>query len=593
MEINFKYITFQNILSFGALPTTIRFESGISLISGKNGEGKSSILDALSFCLYGQPYRKIKIKELQNRKNKTDLKVSCEFVVDGKDNILITRCMNPDKISIEKNGEDIDLLSSKKLNQDEIDKIIGINYQMFKQVISLAVNYNKPFLSQTLNEKREIVEQIFNIVIFGQMLKLLKKRNVDSKTKNEINNRSLVLVEQHIKSLRKRISELKDAHNNFQVNKDKDIENIDKKIKEYMSEKIEIDRNYQESMNNHKNEDNNNLLDNLNTYKNEKEIVIKNINENEYIIKSSEKMKTSIGEYDKCPVCNTKITEDHKKIEIERLTNEIDSKIKILEILKVERTYKEKEIEIIEKLIFDINDNNQKIKNLENALAKIEKEISHNEEHRNEVLERKLDIDVNSIENELELKKSEYKILWNDNKLLKQNLINNDIIQNILSENGIKAYFFKKLIPILNKKINEYIKIFELPIIIQFDEFMNETIYNMDNLRSNISYHAYSEGEKKRIDMSILLSFINITKTISNWNCNILMIDELLDSAIDENGLEKLVWSLKNLTYESKNLSIYIISHRIQQDYISQFKNCINVQKNSNGFSEVIFNKEI
>ena len=176
---------------------------------------------------------------------------------------------------------------------------------------------------------------------------------------------------------------------------------------------------------------------------------------------------------------------------------------------------------------------------------------------------------------------------------LKQNLINNDIIQNILSENGIKAYFFKKLIPILNKKINEYIKIFELPIIIQFDEFMNETIYNMDNLRSNISYHAYSEGEKKRIDMSILLSFINITKTISNWNCNILMIDELLDSAIDENGLEKLVWSLKNLTYESKNLSIYIISHRIQQDYISQFKNCINVQKNSNGFSEVIFNKEI
>jgi hypothetical protein len=142
-------------------------------------------------------------------------------------------------------------------------------------------------------------------------------------------------------------------------------------------------------------------------------------------------------------------------------------------------------------------------------------------------------------------------------------------------------------------KVNEYIKLFELPVIIHFDELMNEKITNLENLRSEISYYAYSEGEKKRIDMSILLSFISITKIISNWNCNLLIIDELLDSAIDEAGLEKLVGSLKNMSQDSKDLSIYIISHRLQQDYNTQFKKVLNIQKTNNGFSEIIPTKEV
>ncbi len=112
----------------------------------------------------------------------------------------------------------------------------------------------------------------------------------------------------------------------------------------------------------------------------------------------------------------------------------------------------------------------------------------------------------------------------------------------------------------------------------------------MDNLRNDIPYFSYSEGEKKRIDMAILLSFIDITKTISNWNCNLLIIDELLDGAMDETGLEKLVHSLKNMTYDIKGLGIYIISHRLQQDYASQFKRCLQITKDKHGFSDIIIN---
>ena len=116
---------------------------------------------------------------------------------------------------------------------------------------------------------------------------------------------------------------------------------------------------------------------------------------------------------------------------------------------------------------------------------------------------------------------------------------------------------------------------------------MNEKITNYENMNGDISYYSYSEGEKKRIDMSILLSFISITKTISNWNCNLLLIDELLDSAIDEGGLDKLVSSLKNMTYET-NLCVYIISHRLQQDYSSRFNTCLQIEK-IDSFSKISY----
>jgi len=117
---------------------------------------------------------------------------------------------------------------------------------------------------------------------------------------------------------------------------------------------------------------------------------------------------------------------------------------------------------------------------------------------------------------------------------------------------------------------------------------MNEKITNLENLRSEISYYAYSEGEKKRIDMAILLSFISITKIILNWNSNILLVDELLDSAVDETGLELMLNSLKNLVNDNKDLSIFVISHRLNNDYSNHFKKTLIIEKNLNGFSTTV-----
>jgi len=591
MVVKFKRLTFQNILSFGASPTTIDFKHGVNLISGKNGSGKSALLDALSFCLYGKPYRSIKIKELLNRRNKRNLKVTCEFMVDNNDEFVVTRTLTPDKLEILKNGEELELLSSKRLNQEELDKIVGIDHTMFRQVISLAVNYNRPFLSLGLWEKREIIEQIFNIVVFGQMLKVLKKKNVDIRTKAEVNDRSVALLEQHLKSLRKRVLELTDAQNNFQSNKANDLSAIDDRIKAYLNDKIDIEAKISDiSKQITLNEFEEATLKEL---KASRDKIIRYQNGKEYNIKSSTKTIKSLESHTVCPLCQTEITPEHKESEIDRLAGEIEKDKSIIDDLQIDRKEAEDKIREQEDALKELNTLQFSSKSLKDKLEMIDRELAVAEERRNEILNREIEFNLGSVQEEFEERKDEYKLLWKETEGIKKTLKNNDVIQGILSESGIKAYFFKKLIPILNSKINEYIKLFELPAIIQFDEFMNEKITNLDNLKNDISYYSYSEGEKKRIDMSILLSFISITKTISNWNCNLLIIDELLDSAIDENGLEKLVGSLKTMAYDNKDLCVYIISHRLQQDYSSQFSSCLQVQKNGNSFSEINQMKEV
>lgn len=583
MIIRFNKIKFSNILSFGATETEIDFEKGFHLIVGANGSGKSAILDAISFCLFGQPYRKIKIKELINRKNRKSLSVTCYFTIDNNNEYIITRQIKPDKISIIKNGEDIDLLSSKKLNQDEIDKIIGVNYQMFKQVISLAVNYNKPFLALPAMEKRDIVEQIFNIKIFGQMLKIHKNNNNDLKIKSDINERAISIYEENIKSMRKRLKEAKEAAKNFQNNKEMDLKNlqirIDTKLKDLNDLKNKI--NY-----------NNDIIKELDNYDDIEELyiqqekIINKIKEKEYNIKTFNKNITLLNKSDgSCPLCNTAMTDELKEKELQRLNHNI-SKIEIsLDLLNNDKVDIESKIEIksaskkkTEQLINDI-------KKFEDQILMIEDDINHFQLSKNDIENRILNINLESISIEFDTKVEEYKKIWKENNSIKVKIKNNDIVTDILSENGIKSFLFKKLTPILNSKVNKYIQIFDLPVRIDFDEYMNERICNTDNLKREVSYYSYSEGEKKRIDTAILLAFIDVTKAICNWRSNIIIFDELLDSAVDSSGLDKMIDCLKQIA-QIDNLCAYVISHRLQD--ANGFSSRFEISKDFEGFSKII-----
>ena len=169
--------------------------------------------------------------------------------------------------------------------------------------------------------------------------------------------------------------------------------------------------------------------------------------------------------------------------------------------------------------------------------SSIESDLSHIEHQKKIIENRVLDIDLDAIKTEHVSKVNIYK---NDKETfddISKKVSNYEIVSKVLSEEGIKSYFFKRLIPILNKKINEYLNIFDLPISINFNSAMEESISEIGSNEKNISYNTFSEGEKKRIDIAILLSFISTMKMISNWNCNVLIFDEILDSATDSDGL--------------------------------------------------------
>ena len=156
----------------------------------------------------------------------------------------------------------------------------------------------------------------------------------------------------------------------------------------------------------------------------------------------------------------------------------------------------------------------------------------------------------------------------------------------MLGDEGIKTYFFAKLIPILNQKVNEYLDLFELPVTIVFDEYMTETINTLKD--KNVSYMSFSEGEKKRIDIAILLSFIETTKKISNWGCNLIIFDELLDNSTDSDGLDKIFDAIKEMLYHDTELCIYIISHReLSIDFDGKYL----IQK-TGGFSNLTFENQ-
>jgi len=591
MYIEFKKLTFANIRSFGGKKTEINFTQGLNLITGPNGSGKSSILSALSYCLYGKPFSDdIKIARLINWRNKKGLITECEFIVDNKVHYKIIRGMQPDIIKIYRDNQELDLLSSKKLTQEEIDKIIGINYTLFKQVISLSVNNNKPFIKLPAAEKREVAEQIFGISLFGQMLKLLKRKMADIRIQFEMNKKELMIVNENEKSLERKYTQIKEAQNNFETNKQQEIKTIVKKMEDQNKVKENIATIlHQKEADLKKANEQGDITTQLQQYKTMRDESIRCISTMEYNINSLRNKIKRMEKTTLCPECNTELTEEHKNNEINKRKLEITNNQQKLDGCTKNKKLAEENISRFENIVFSKNQYSFEIEQHYDKLALIEKDLEYLNTSLINAQNKKFEVDVESIRKELIESHDKCTKLTSENNNFIETIKTNDIITSILSETGIKSYFFKKIIPILNQKINSYLNLFEIPIIVNFDECMNEIISNMGTLSTETSYGEYSEGEKRRIDMSIILAFIEVTKIVSNWNCNTLLIDELLDSSMDEDGLDKFVLSLKNMASEIKGQCVYVISHRLQQNYYDSFNQKINVSRNVNGFSTLTF----
>lgn len=234
MNIQFTKITFRNILKYGNSDTSLKFTQGLNLVVGKNGTGKSTLLEAICFCLFGKPYRDIKIQELVNNKNKKGLLVTLEFT-KGSDSYTIQRGLKPDILRILKGDEEIRLESHKSLIQEQIDALLGINYNLFRNIISLSSLYNKPFLTLPLSDRRILLENIFGLKVFGDVLKKVKKRLSVFKGEVDIKERTREVKSSSLAALVSQKKKVEESHRVFELTKTDDLKRLDIKLNETLS----------------------------------------------------------------------------------------------------------------------------------------------------------------------------------------------------------------------------------------------------------------------------------------------------------------------------------------------------------------------
>lgn len=781
MYVELEYLKFKNVLSYGAKEITHQVEPGLTMISGRNGTGKSTFLEVLCYNWYGKPYRKIKLEAMINRNNQKGMETETGIIIDKKDRYRILRGMKTKTqsyLKVFKNDTPFEMLSTRELNQDEITKILGIDYKMFKQIVSLAVTYNRPFLTQEAAEKREIVESIFNIKIFGAMLENLKKKISSEKVKYTVNKKTVEMLEESVGIMRKHIIDVKKSIKEFEENKAIDIlsaehtieslnttirqatnaiglgkdklkvwehktsvltSSIAEKEEELKKASTDVDNPaiatlmqevtaLEESIKKCEAEiidwENTGVKDVKADYdadpeyaelsKRETEICTggrakldaalaelttgipkterlaqlkhsldyftKLINENQKTIQDENEYIEYLESHDVCQKCKAKITEEFQTQEIKKSQEKIATINETTGKLVINKAVTETNIDSINKLARDIENIDTELHSIQSAkklrMAAVDKqcakimtdrqaEINHkiftlknenssrqlamtlkqnnitklktekeqtikkeifdlkNEIERNkikseneqnfitsnettiqkskeqltteekrkaDITDRKPPFNLSTTEREFKEKISAFQEAYKENSVMADNLKVYDIAANMLSEEGIKSFFFKRLTPILNAKINEYLDKFEIPIRVKFNDQMEEDIYNVGDDSEVVSYYSYSEGEKKSIDTAILMSFIDITKVICNWNCNILMIDELIDGQVDAPRLEKMMECIREFSASGMIPSIYIISHRQIEEMLPYIKRTISINK-VEGFSELTVKK--
>jgi len=567
--IKFHKVKFKNFLSTGNEFTEIDLSrKKTSLVIGANGSGKSTMLDALTFGLFGRAFRKIPKTALVNSINQKHTVVEIEFSI-GRQQYRIMRSIKPNKFEIYLNGTLMHQDASVRDYQAILEQqILKLNYKSFTQVVVLGSSTFTPFMQLNTPERRAIIEDILDIQIFSVMKDCLRQRS--STLRNEYNE-----IKTNIKIGEAKIQSQEESMKRLEENRDEMIDKLTKDVIEHEEQQILYKTRIRADMSN--------LQTCQNIITDEKEV-----RQNLQDILSDEKgfelerrnfMKelSFYEDNDECPTCKQDIESEHKN----HICEDTTSNIKVIDKQLSERAESvvtiNKRLEEISEVYKEINQtqiNMQKEQNLVDAneryIKKIESQIKDLEaqEHTEgdkEQLERykKAFITLQGMESDLSNKKHYY-----------------DLAEILLRDGGIKTKIVKQYLPIMNKLINKYLASMEFFVQFELDEEFNEHIKS--RYRDNFSYASFSEGEKMRIDLSLLFTWRSIAKLKNSVNTNLLILDEVFDSSLDEGGTDEFLKILQTL---DNNTNTFIISHK-GDSMNEKFNNIIEFQK-INNFSSI------
>ena len=566
--IFFKKLRWKNFLSTGNVFTEIDLcKSSTTLIVGENGAGKSTILDALTFALFGKPFRKVNKPQLLNSITRKDLVVEIEFSIN-KTEYKIIRGQKPNIFEVYQNGSLINQSAEMRDYQEVLEKhILKLNFKSFCQVVVLGSATFTPFMQLPSGQRREVIEDLLDLQIFTTMNSLLKDRV-------QQNNEELINITADQKVIMEKIKLIQKHLEEKQSNNEKLIHEKVELIEETSFKISELDVKYW------------NLDKEINELKEcvgDKESITSKINKLTQLKHKIEAKKALIENdikffqnHDGCPTCKQTIDENFKVQTLDSKKEEIDKIDNGLEELYKQYEEANNRLTEIMNLTTEINNNSMeqyKCKNQIDTLIKYRNQLEKEINNINQVQEADETEKHSELQEEMELVANRYNESMDEKQIL-------SAASMLLKDGGIKARIIKQYVPVINKLINKYLSSMDFFVQFELDEEFNETIKS--RFRDEFSYASFSEGEKMRINLAILFTWRAVAKLRNSVSTNLLILDEVMDSSLDSNGTEEFLKILLQLVQDTNT---FIISHKTDQLY-DKFSNIIRFEKKQN-FSKV------
>lgn len=564
--IIFKKLTYSNFLSVGSNEITIDFNDVHStLIIGHNGSGKSLMLDALSFSLFGKPHRAINKPQLVNSINGKKCKTEVEFSIGSKD-YRIVRGLKPNIFEIYVDGKLINQESHTRDYQKLLEtNILKLNHKSFHQVVVLGSSNFVPFMKLPASHRREVIEDILDIGIFSKMNLSLKEDLAKLKDQLRDTDYNITLNREKIQMQNKHIDSLESISEDNINNLKEEIEEIDNQVDVLMESNKEMTSTYQAEY-----QESCKLRDKY-------EAVSKKLNSYEnQILNNITKIKSDTSFYednDTCPTCSQNLPDEIKN---ENISSNSDKLTKLEsgydDLKKSIKENSESSDEVRKKLndLFEINNqlstNQSLIRNFESRKNQLQDQ--HSKAYNNDDLLRAKEelADMRANQNSLSIVRDDQ----NEEKQL------NDVVSELLKDSGIKTKIIRQYLPLMNQVINKYLNLLDFYVSFELDESFNETIKSRH--RDVFSYSSFSEGEKARINLALIFAWRHIASLKNSANTNLLILDEVFDGSLDTSGVENLSKIMNTL---DNSTSVFVISHN-QEVIDSKFDRKIEFENRMN-----------